>query len=199
QSTTIDADQAVRLPGARAIESVRVGDLRALLDVHRRIEAVASVRAELKIVASPVVNALAFARPATVVITTGMLGVVGADEGMLAALLGHELAHIAMRHAVKAAHKARQHARAGIAAGREVALESGSATHGERAAQLIFLALNAAFSREQEAEADKVGTELLARAGFDPDSTLRLFRRMIERFGARPTQYLGTHPGLEER
>jgi tetratricopeptide (TPR) repeat protein len=100
---------------------------------------------------------------------------------------------------VKAAHRAGQHARAGIAAGREITLESRSATRGSRAAQLIFLALNAAFSREQEAEADRVGTELMAQAKFDPDGTLRLFRRMIDRFGSRPTGYLGTHPGLEER
>jgi predicted Zn-dependent protease len=63
----------------------------------------------------------------------------------------------------------------------------------------VFAALDSAFSRQQEIEADKVGTELLARAKFPPDSTLRLFRAMIDRFGARPTEYLDAHPGLEER
>jgi Zn-dependent protease with chaperone function len=199
QTARADRDQQIPLQGAQSQENARVAALRTLLRVHGRIEHVAGVRADLRIVASRTVNALAIYRPPTVVVTTAMLEVIGDDEGPAAALIGHELAHIARRHGLMAARKARLHARAGIAAGREVALESGSAARGELAAKQVHFALDSAFSREQEIDADRVGTELLSHAQFHPDSTLRLFRVMIDRFGARPAAYLDTHPGLEER
>jgi predicted Zn-dependent protease len=199
QTLAAGPDHRIPLQGLRSLQHARVGDLRTLLDVYRKIEAVAAVRADLRIVASRTVNALAIARPPTVVVTTSMLQVIGDDEGLAAALIGHELAHISKRHGFIAAQKARQHARAGIAAGREVAVESGSVARGAEAARQVFLRLDSAFSRQQEIEADKVGTALLSQAKFHPDSTLRLFRTMIDRFGARPTEYLDSHPGLEER
>jgi Zn-dependent protease with chaperone function len=199
QTLGADPDHRIPLQGLKSLEQARVGDLRTLLDVYVKIERVAAVRADLRIVASRTVNALAIARPPTVVVTTSMLHVIGSDEGLTAALIGHELAHISKRHGFIAAQKARQHARAGVAAGREVAVESGSVVRGAEAARQVFLALDSAFSRQQEVEADKVGTALLSQAKFHPDSTLRLFRTMIDRFGARPTEYLDSHPGLEER
>ncbi|MGH8667105.1 MAG: M48 family metalloprotease [Burkholderiales bacterium] len=199
QTIVADANQQIPLQGVKSVEQARVGDLRTLLDVYKKIESVAGVRADLRIVPSRTVNALAIARPPTVVVTTSMLHVIGDDAGLTAALIGHELAHISKRHGFIAAQKARHHARAGVAAGREVAVESGSVARGELAARQVFLALDSAFSRQQEIEADKVGTALLSQAKFHPDSTLRLFRTMIDRFGARPTEYLDSHPGLEER
>jgi Zn-dependent protease with chaperone function len=199
QTIVVDANEQIPLQGSKSLEHARIGNLRTLLEVHDKIEGIAGIQADLRIVASRAVNALAIYRPPTVVVTTAMLEVIGDDEGLAAALIGHELAHISRRHGLIAARKSRQHARVGIAAGREVAVESGSVERGQLAAREVVLALDSAFSRQQEVEADKVGTELLARAKFHPDSTLRLFRTMIDRFGARPTQYLDTHPGLEER
>ncbi len=199
QTIVVDANQQIPLQGSKSLEHARIGNLRTLLEVHQKIEGIAGIQADLKMVASRSVNALAIYRPPTVVVTTAMLEVIGEDEGLAAALIGHELAHISRRHGLIAARKSRQHARAGVVAGREVAVESGSVQRGQLAAREVFLALDSAFSRQQEAEADKVGTELLSRAKYHPDSTLRLFRAMIDRFGARPTQYLDTHPGLEER
>jgi predicted Zn-dependent protease len=54
-------------------------------------------------------------------------------------------------------------------------------------------------SREAESEADHVGIELAARAGFDPEAAVSLWRKMIQSQGARNPEWLSTHPNPETR
>jgi predicted Zn-dependent protease len=54
-------------------------------------------------------------------------------------------------------------------------------------------------SREQESEADVVGQQLMARAGFDPRQAVNLWQNMIAASGSRPPQWLSTHPNPESR
>jgi predicted Zn-dependent protease len=57
----------------------------------------------------------------------------------------------------------------------------------------------ASFNRQQEVEADRVGTELMSAAKYDPEGMPRLMSAMVKMFGAQPTGYLDNHPGWEER
>ena len=67
---------------------------------------------------------------------------------------------------------------------------------GSIAAQGLFLLPG---SRAQETEADVVGQELMARAGFDPRKAVDLWQNMIAAGGSRPPQWLSTHPDPSSR
>jgi len=124
------------------------------------------------------------------------------DQDQLAAVIAHEIGHVVSRH-----HDERI-TRQAIASG---VLQVGGAVAGARYgegignvvtqgggvfAQAGFLLPN---SREQEGEADVVGQQLMARAGFDPRGAVALWRNMAASGGARPPQWLSTHPDPESR
>ena len=54
-------------------------------------------------------------------------------------------------------------------------------------------------SRAQETEADVVGQQLMAQAGFDPRASVNLWENMIQAGGSRPPEWISTHPDPAER
>jgi predicted Zn-dependent protease len=54
-------------------------------------------------------------------------------------------------------------------------------------------------SREQEAEADRIGLELMARAGYDPHAAISLWQKMNREAGSGGSEFLSTHPSSEAR
>ena len=64
---------------------------------------------------------------------------------------------------------------------------------------VLDLTFNLPNSRTDEIEADRIGVELAARAGFDPRAAVSLWQKMEKAGGARPPQFLSTHPSPENR
>jgi predicted Zn-dependent protease len=55
------------------------------------------------------------------------------------------------------------------------------------------------FSRAQETEADILGLDLMANAGFEPSASIELWQNMEAQSKGRPPQFLSTHPGTDTR
>jgi predicted Zn-dependent protease len=66
-------------------------------------------------------------------------------------------------------------------------------------AQAAQLAITLPYSRGHETDADLVGLELAARAGFDPRAATSLWRKMAAASKGQPPQFLSTHPGHAQR
>ncbi|MDH3201745.1 MAG: M48 family metallopeptidase [Myxococcales bacterium] len=143
----------------------------------------------------------AFALPGGKIgVHTGMLDVV-TTPGQLAAVLGHEVGHVLLRHgnermsqsiladtAVSASSVA-----AGTAAPEYERLIVGGLGVGAQYGVLL------PFSRKHEVEADQVGQIFMAQAGFYPVEAITLWQRMAELGSAAPDQWRSTHPSDETR
>jgi len=144
----------------------------------------------------------AFALPGGKVgVYTGIFKV-AKNQDQLAAVIGHEIGHVVAHHHDERI--TRQLAAQGLLG---VAGELAGARYGEGAAntttQLGSIAAQGFFllpnSRDQESEADVVGQQLMARAGFDPRAAVNLWQNMIAAGGSRPPQWLSTHPDPKAR
>lgn len=140
----------------------------------------------------------AFALPnGAVYLHTGILARMD-SEAELAALLGHEMTHATHRHAARA--------QATLTNWGAALVGLNAATLG-LASPLGALAAGAAVSghgRDLEREADRVGMELVAAAGYDPADAPRLFQHLIEWVKAEKDDdeesfFFASHPRLEER
>lgn len=118
------------------------------------------------------------------------------SEDELAAVMGHEIAHALREHGRERASQAMATNFGLSIAG--AALGAGRAQM-DLAGLLTELTISLPNSRQFEAEADRVGVELAARAGYDPRAVLDLWRKMQKAGGASPPQWLSTHPSHENR
>lgn len=132
---------------------------------------------------------------------TGIFSV-AKNQDQLAAVIAHEIGHVVSRH-----HDERITRQVYAQTGLGVAGALAGSRYGDAAqqttGQLGGALLQGAFllpnSRAQESEADVVGQELMAKAGFDPEGAVALWRNMAASGGSRPPQWLSTHPDPASR
>jgi predicted Zn-dependent protease len=131
----------------------------------------------------------------------GMMRLVGGSDDELAAVVGHEVAHVTQRHSAQRVGSA-QISQAGIGA-IATALELGgyadSRTTGTLLGAGAEYGLMRPFSRSQELAADRVGLEYMARAAYDPAAAIRFWRKMQAQGGSQVPAFLSTHPADAER
>ena len=154
---------------------------------------------EVNLIESPQVNA--FCMPGgKIAVYTGLIEKLGLSEDELAMVVGHEIAHALREHA-------RQRMGKGLAT-EGVTRIGGAVIAGifgidpritdfmaKQGASLLSLK----FSREDETDADLVGMELAARAGFDPRAGVTLWKKMSAQNAQTPPQWLSTHPSSTSR
>ena len=147
-------------------------------------------------------EANAFALPGGKVgIYTGIFSV-ARDQDQLAAVIAHEIGHVVSRH-----HEERITRQMGAQGVLQLLGALAGARYGEGAANAAVqggsILAQTGFllpgSRAQESEADVVGQQLMARAGFDPRAAVSLWQNMMAAGGSRPPQWLSTHPNPEAR
>jgi predicted Zn-dependent protease len=156
---------------------------------------------EVNVLTSPEVNA--WCMPGgKIAVYTGIIEKLQITDDELAAVMGHEISHALREHGRE---RASQQAATGVGASlagvvAEIFLPGSGqlATAGAGAAGQ--LAYNLPYSRLQETEADRMGVELAARAGYDPRAAIALWQKMGKlSSGGAPPQLLSTHPSHESR
>ena len=125
----------------------------------------------------------------------GLLDHLQLSDDEVAMVMGHEIAHALREHARE---------RMGKTAATRGAIEIGSALLGlgnggrylaDMGGQLVTLK----FGRDDETEADLVGLELAARAGYDPRAAVTLWQKMAAASKGAPPEWLSTHPSGDSR
>ncbi len=135
-----------------------------------------------------------------VVVYSGMFGVTQ-NETALAIVIGHEIAHAVAKHGNERMSQAMVQQLGGMA------LEVALAKEPEQTRNLFLLSYGIGsqvgamlpWSRQQETEADKYGLIFTAMAGYDPREAIPFWQRMSAAGGAKPPEFLSTHPSDETR
>lgn len=133
-------------------------------------------------------------------VNTGMLQV-AVSQDQLAAVIAHEIAHVIADHGNERLTQELA-VKGGLLVVDLLAESPGSLEH-----ELLRGALGLGaqyglllpYSRTHEREADLMGLELMAKAGFDPRASLTLWRNMAKAGGDQPLEFLSTHPAHETR
>jgi predicted Zn-dependent protease len=127
---------------------------------------------------------------------TGLLQKVDPTDDELAQVMGHEIAHALANHTAERMSVAMASSAGVIAAG---LLSDRPAAAMATAAAAAKLAVELPNSRTSETEADRIGIELAAKAGYDPAASVTLWQKMAAVGGDGPPAFLSTHPTDAQR
>jgi predicted Zn-dependent protease len=146
-------------------------------------------------------TANAFALPGGKIAFFNGIYPIAQDENGMAVIMGHEVAHVLLRHGNERMSQqlAAQLGAVVLAVSMHdkdpQVLQAALAAYGVG----VTLGVLHPWSRAQEAEADRVGLLIAARAGYDPRAGPQLWRRMREQHPSRLPEFLSTHPSHESR
>ena len=151
---------------------------------------------ETHVVTSDEVNA--FCMPGgKIAVYTGLLNKVQPTDAELAAVLGHEIAHALREHGRERLSQ-QMIQEGGLKA--LVGISRLDPRYAQAASQVANVLITLPYSRVQESEADELGVELMARAGYDPQEAVSLWKKMAAVGGkSHQPEFLSTHPSDAHR
>lgn len=131
-----------------------------------------------------------------IVFYSGIIDNLKLTDAEIAAIMGHEMAHALREHS-------REKLSRSMATGGVISIASAAFGLSAGQAQVAQLAgdvgLSLPHSRTQESEADKIGLELMARVGYNPNAAVSLWQKMQAKSGSSGPQFLSTHPSSSNR
>lgn len=156
------------------------------------------------VVEDPSINA--FAAPGGFIGIHSGLILAARNESELAAVIAHEIAHVTQRHLARAYDNA---SRMSLPTAAAILAAILIGTQNSEAGQAALMSVQAGsiqqqinFTRGNEEEADRIGMQSLASAGFDPQGMPGFFQRLQQQtryYGKRPPGFLSTHPVTGDR
>ncbi|GAB2893536.1 MULTISPECIES: M48 family metallopeptidase [Microvirgula] len=152
-------------------------------------------RWEVNVVQSPEMNAYAMAG-GKIAVYSGLAQKLSLTDDELAAVIGHEIAHALREHSREKASQAQMQQLGVGLLGIIGGLNSNQLGLANSAADLAF---GLPYSRNMESEADTVGLELMARAGYDPRAAVSVWKKMQMAGQSGGPGFLSTHPNAGQR
>ncbi|WP_200808361.1 M48 family metallopeptidase [Tistlia consotensis] len=143
----------------------------------------------------------AFALPGNKIgVNSGMMKFVQNDD-QLAAVIGHEVGHVMARHSAER-YSQQLLGQVGLDLA-NAALAANNTPMADQIAAVLGAGVNYGvilpFSRKQELEADTLGLQYMARAGYDPHQAVDFWRRMMAQSNGQPPEFMSTHPSDQAR
>ncbi|WP_428244378.1 M48 family metallopeptidase [Gynuella sp.] len=129
-------------------------------------------------------------------IYSGIVTKLQLTDDEIAQIMGHEISHALANHTAEQMSRAVL-MNAGLSVASQVTDDNGLVLNGT--AMAAQLALQLPNSRTAESEADRIGIELAARAGYDPRAAVSLWNKMSASGNGGPPQFLSTHPSPQNR
>ena len=120
------------------------------------------------------------------------------SEGEMAGVMAHEISHVALRHGTAQATKGQKYGTLAAIAGIGATILTRNPNVGQLA-QAPFAVYLLKFSREYETEADILGAQIMARAGYDPRDLANMFRTIEQQGGGSSGGFLSSHPSPKDR
>lgn len=179
------------------------GEVERVRAVARRLIPVTGVfrpdapgwRWEVNVLTSKELNAWCMAG-GKIAFYSGLIERLDLTDDEMAAIMGHEISHALREHA-------RERASQAMMTNLGVSVLGAALGVGQVGTDLIGSVAKLSFelpnSREHETEADRMGVELAARAGYDPRAAISLWQKMARVSNGAPPQWLSTHPSNETR
>ncbi len=131
-----------------------------------------------------------------IAVYTGLIDKLQATDAELAAVIGHEIAHALREHSRE---RASEQVTSGLLLQGAVLLAGGGQTSLDMAQLAYQVTVGLPHSRLHETEADRIGVELAARAGYDPRGAISVWQKMAKLGGAGQPEFLSTHPSPQSR
>ncbi len=127
-------------------------------------------------------------------IYTGLINKLDATDDEIAQVMGHEISHALANHSVE---------RMSVAIASNMVVDLINSATGGKGGSLTSVAAQVALtlpnSRTSESEADRIGIELAAKAGYDPNAAVSLWQKMAKASGGGGLEFLSTHPAPKNR
>jgi len=149
---------------------------------------------DVNVIDSPELNANA-GPGGKIIFYTGLIEKLNLTDDEIAAVMGHEIAHALREHGREAMSKA-YGVQMATQIGSAVGIGDGSLQLANMGVQYLMTLPN---SRSNENEADLIGLELAARAGYNPNAAVSLWQKMAAAGGSAPPEFLSTHPSPSNR
>ncbi|AJE16433.1 M48 family metallopeptidase [Pseudomonas sp. S5(2021)] len=130
-----------------------------------------------------------------IIFYTGLVEKLNLTDDEIAAVMGHEIAHALREHGREAMSKA-YGVQMATQLGSAFGVDAGSLQLANMGVEYLMTLPN---SRSNENEADLIGLELAARAGYNPKAAISLWQKMASAGGSAPPEFMSTHPSSSSR
>jgi predicted Zn-dependent protease len=149
----------------------------------------------LTLIDAPILNATC-APGGKITFYTGIIEQLNLNDDEIAAIMGHEIAHALREHGRERLSQAMAQ---NLAVNVAMAAAGGYGSAVGAANQVAYYVFTLPNSRDNESEADAIGLELAARAGYNPMGAITVWQKMIQATKNKSPEFLSTHPSGETR